>query len=164
MIKLLIKYDEEFLVETLRRARSTKGIRRLRLGYQVGALLISISFGTVLFYNGARFTGIALMSFGLIVLFTSRIDEWTTRRNLRQSPYCNDEIAVTITDEGYQAKSSIQDVTFAWSVFTKAVQFNDGLLLFQGPRLFNWLPYSAIQEGTVEELEGFVRARIETNL
>jgi hypothetical protein len=46
-----------------------------------------------------------------------------------------------------------------WSAFTKAAEFNDGLLLFRGP-LFHWIPVVAIT-GDAGELRDLVRSKIE---
>jgi hypothetical protein len=41
------------------------------------------------------------------------------------------------------------------------VAFSDGFLLFQGPRLFNWLPLEKISEGNIETLIDLIKANIQ---
>lgn len=74
------------------------------------------------------------------------IDAWILRRRFRKSPYHNDEIAFTLSASGAHALGRTSEVRIDWQTFTKARRFDDGLLLFQGPALFNWLPDSAASE------------------
>ncbi len=53
--------------------------------------------------------------------------------------------------------------TFAWSVYSRAVRFSDGLLLVRKGGI-RWLPDTALQSGTAEEATAFVRARMPMRL
>jgi hypothetical protein len=47
-----------------------------------------------------------------------------------------------------------------WEAFTAARRFDDGVLLFQGPWLVNWLPAEAITQGSLTELELLLREKL----
>jgi hypothetical protein len=66
-------------------------------------------------------------------------------RNLQQSPLYNERIRLIVSDEGLFTESSKVKSLQYWSAFTELVEFPDGLLLFQGPGSFNWLPISAFE-------------------
>jgi len=89
------------------------------------------------------------------------IDAWILRRRFRKSPYYNDAISLTLSDEGFLGVGRTSEARLQWPVFTKARRFSDGLLLFQGPQVFHWLPDSAAAfPGAIEETERLVRAHV----
>ena len=48
-----------------------------------------------------------------------------------------------------------------WNNFTKARRFNDGMLLFQGPHVFNWLPnVAAVEPTTVQAANELIKANV----
>ena len=55
---------------------------------------------------------------------------------------------------------TVSNTRLKWSVCTSARRLADGFLLFQGPRRFNWLPFSAITEGSIEEAEELIRGNV----
>jgi hypothetical protein len=62
------------------------------------------------------------------------------RRKFRSSPYRNDDVMVLLSDTGVQITGLQSEMRLSWPLVTKAIRFADGLLLFQGPNVFNWLP------------------------
>jgi hypothetical protein len=70
-------------------------------------------------------------------------------------------VTVEFTESGFHALSPKQDVKFQWCVFTKVVHFQDGFLLFRGPRVAHWIPVSSIPDPTqVQELERLLAATV----
>jgi hypothetical protein len=89
------------------------------------------------------------------------IDAWVIKRRFRKSPYHNDEIALTLSEEGLHVVGRASETRLAWSNLTKARRFKDGLLLFHGPQMFNWLPDSAAADaGSVEEADRLIRTHV----
>jgi hypothetical protein len=107
-------------------------------------------------------TWMALFFIALIVLLLSGhcIDYWILKRRFRKSPYRNEHITITISDGGFHAIGGKSETKLTWEAFTKAAQFRDGFLLFQGPTLFNWLPVSGIVSGTPVEIDQLIRKHI----
>ena len=89
------------------------------------------------------------------------IDSWILKRRFRESPYRNDEIMLTLSEEGIQGAGKTSETRYGWPVITKARFYPDGLLIFQGPHLFHWLPDSAaVDSSTRSEAMRLIRAHV----
>ncbi|MGJ7546501.1 hypothetical protein [Variovorax sp. LT1R16] len=75
---------------------------------------------------------------------------WILRRRFQKSPFYNDEITFSLSESGAHVLGRGSELRIGWAVFTKARRFADGLMLFQGPNVFNWLPDTAA--ATVEDI------------
>src|SRR5205085_2179243 len=97
----------------------------------------------------------------VLMFFSHYIDYWLARRAFPTSPYGNENYTIEISEDGFHAKSPKSETKLAWSIFTKASHFKDGILLFQGPRFFNWLPFSALVDSKQKhELEKLLQKQI----
>lgn len=94
------------------------------------------------------------------LLFLPRISDHRTRVQFRSSPYCNENITVVLSDEGFHATGEISRTSLTWQAYTRAVRFRDGFLLLQGPGVFNWLPDAALAEGKIGDIELLLRKHI----
>tara|TARA_R110002096_G_scaffold393074_8_gene588112 strand:- start:6626 stop:6841 length:216 start_codon:yes stop_codon:yes gene_type:complete len=65
-----------------------------------------------------------------------------------------------LTEEEFVAEGPAGSTSLGWTAFTKAVCLADGLLLFQGQELNNWLPFSALVEGSPDDAVGIVQRRV----
>lgn len=79
---------------------------------------------------------------------------------MAKSPFNGEELTIKFDEEGFHASSSKQDVKLRWGVFTRVAHFSDGFLLFQGPALFNWIPFSAVEHSEIPDLEALLREHI----
>lgn len=96
-----------------------------------------------------------------ILLVGWPIDKWFTRKRFRKSPFHNDDIAFSLSDNGVRIVGRNSEVKVGWVNFTKARRFKDGLLLFQGPNVFSWLPdTAAVDSGAVTRARELVRTSI----
>ena len=112
-------------------------------------------------WRGYVFIGAFLAVLGISMFFAHHLDYWLARRSFKKSPYRDEHLTIELTDQGFHALSEKQDVKLSWSVFTKVVQFNDGFLLFQGPKWFNWIPVSSLSDSSqAAELESLLRSKI----
>jgi hypothetical protein len=82
------------------------------------------------------------------------------KRSLKKSPWTGSRMNTTLSEDGMHITSDKSDVFLKWSAFTKALRFNDGFLLFQGPRVFNWLPKSALTEGSEQDVDSLLKENI----
>ncbi|HEY2343942.1 MAG TPA: YcxB family protein [Chthoniobacteraceae bacterium] len=62
--------------------------------------------------------------------------------------------------DGVTIQSDKSASQISWDAYTSAQRLKDGFLLFQGPHLFNWLPFAAIVEGSVEDAESLLRDNV----
>ena len=141
------QFSESHLLESFLRYRKTLWWRR-PFHAAKGVLAIVVAALGVLcvwvgFVLGAGIFGAVL---GIMYLAWP-IDSWVLRRRFRRSPYHNDQITYRVSAEGMHVSGRDHEMRMDWNVFTKARRFRDGLLLFQGPHLFTWLPDSSIAAG-----------------
>ena len=66
-----------------------------------------------------------------------------SRRRIRKIATLNDDWVIRLSDDGMSSSSKRSEGRLDWSGFSRARRLADGLLLFQGPHLFHWLPDSA---------------------
>jgi len=72
-----------------------------------------------------------------------------------ETSYSMAETGVTITGTGQG--------TFAWSVYSRAIRFSDGLLLMRKGAV-RWLPDTALESGSVVEATSLVSSRLPMRL
>ncbi len=155
-----ITYAEPYMIETLRRLRRCHKLSRfvlllkMFLGLMLALVIAACAAAKIYF-------GMVVCSAFLILLFVGRrIDERIACRRLRNSPYWGDHAQIRLSPEGFAFNSKPANAQLTWTAFTAAHRFSDGLLLTQGPGLYNWLPHSAIIEGTAEDAELLIRSNI----
>lgn len=97
----------------------------------------------------------------IFLLIAPYIADWSARRSFRKSHFCDEEISQRFDETGLHEVSGKSDSNLAWSIFTKAVHFDDGFLLFSGPRNFRWIPTDAFANpNQIPEFEQLLRANI----
>jgi hypothetical protein len=89
------------------------------------------------------------------------IDAWIARRRLRKSPFHNNDLSFRISSTELHVTGTNEDSHLKWSAYSKVRRFSDGLLLFQGPSFFNWLPDSAAVDTTsIEQAQVIARSQV----
>ena len=155
------RFSEEHLLESHRRYRKQLWWRR-PFHVAKGLLAIPIvALGAFCIAMG-WILGSAIFGAVLGIMYLSwPIDAWIIRRRFRKSPYHNEDLTYELADSGVHVVGKQQDVRFTWELFTKSLRFRDGLLLFQGPHLFTWLPDAAIAaDSSVDEAREMVRRHV----
>jgi hypothetical protein len=79
-------------------------------------------------------------------------------RHIKRSPNYGATVAVTLDGEGLHATEPHAQVSLAWRAFTRVTRFKDGILLVRGS-VIRWLPDTALQNATPEEVVAFVRSK-----
>jgi hypothetical protein len=102
--------------------------------------LSGVLIGTFVFVIGLLATRV-----GLLMRFKRRAD-------------FGQDVAVTISDEGVEAKGLHVQGTWQWAAYPRSVRFSDGILLLRAG-VIRWLPDSAIREGTAEEAVSLVGSK-----
>jgi hypothetical protein len=146
------RFSADFLIESMLKHRAQLWWRRPFKGSQwlLGAVLIGLFVLCVaasLYWPSLIFAALA----GAIVGGWP-INKWFVRWRFRKSPFHDEEVQFVMSEGGVHVTGRTSDSRVAWSAFTKARRFKDGLLLFQGPDFFNWLPDSAAADGPDVEL------------
>lgn len=155
-------FSEEFLIEATRRYRRQLAWRRIFYGLKSVLAFLLLAFGTLLVVMAKWSLFVPFAIFAAVLFVGWPIDVWFMRRRFRNSPFHNDEIAITFSDEGLHVTGRSSDTRSSWSLVTKVRRFHDGFLLFQGPYVFHWLPDTAATDPTdVSGLEKLVRAHVQ---
>ena len=132
--------DESHYIEGFKRFRKTKSLRHLftfikLLGLALFSLLI-----WVLLSKQSYLFALGIFALSLFIIFSYKIDHLNIKRNVRKSPYGNEETVLTFSEEGLHSKSEKAEAKLVWDAFTEVKRVKDGFLLFQGPKFYTWLP------------------------
>jgi hypothetical protein len=156
-----ITLSDEFIAAANHHYLRQHAWRRHVLGIKGAAVFALLVTGAVLAAAAGSWLLVPLAALVGTLFPGFAIDRWIQRRRFRKSPYYNDEIFLTLSDDGVHGTGRTSELRLAWSAFTRARRFSDGLLLLQGPQLMNWLPNGAATESTsVEEAVRLVRQHI----
>lgn len=160
MIKLNFKLDDQFLVDGFKKYREQHAIQKTWFVSKIILSFVFLILSLVSLYHGDYKLIFFFAVVVLLMLYGHKIDYLLIKYRSRKSPHINEYVEVTLSENEFHTISSKSETKAKWSIFTKAVAFRDGFLLFQGPRLFNWLPSNKIYEGTVEELIDLIRNNV----
>jgi hypothetical protein len=154
-------FSEDFLLTANLRYRRQLAWRKPFYGIKGVLALILLGLGALLAVKASSWLFVPFAAIAGSMTMGWPIDGWILKRRFRKSPYHNDEILLTLSEEGLHGVGRSSETRLAWSNFTKARRFRDGLLLFHGPQMFNWLPDSAaVDSMSVEEADRLVRAHV----
>ena len=162
MIKYSIKYDEEFVIESLEQFRAVKYRQLSRVFIKsiglVGLIALFAFCIYIKFYSIA-----AIFAFFIALLLAGpRFDYWLMKRRLRKSPFYNQMMQIEVSTEGVVIKSDISEVKLSWQVFTQYVSNKKGFLLQSGKSDDFWWPNASITEGTLLEVEALIKQYVGT--
>lgn len=145
-----IATDEDFYIEAFKKfslSRSKK-VRYLSIFIKILAICYFVFFIAKFLSQEAYALALLMFGLSLIVLSVDKIGQYVIKRNLRKSPHANEENIIYFSEDGFHSKSDNADTKLKWSTFTKFKRFDDGFLLFQGPKVFNWLPDTSLSDPT----------------
>ena len=161
MIKLIFRFDEKFLIDGFKKYRRQHAVRNTWFVLKIILSILFVILAIISAYHGDYKLIFFFAAVIIIMLFGHEIDYLLIKYRSRKSPHVNEDVEITLNENGFQAVSSKSETKSKWSIFTKAVAFRDGFLLFQGPRLFNWLPLNKISEGNIEKLIDLIKTNIQ---
>ena len=101
----------------------------------------------------------ALASLGAVslVILSRPLDRFIRHWKIRRSPFWNEVFKMELSEQGFKSSSPKANVELTWEAFTKAIRFSDGVLLYQGPNAFYWLPNTSLLEGdTIGQAEWLI--------
>lgn len=156
-----IKCASDYLIAAFQRYRRQHRARHVRLAIKFFAIALLLPVA-VWNYLQAKYSDAALgAALSVVVFFAHHVDYWLVRRSLKQSPYRDEDVLIEFNDAGFHARSPKQDTQLQWAAFTMVAHFRDGFLLFQGPRVFNWIPISSLGSASqAAELSALLRSKI----
>jgi hypothetical protein len=154
-------FSEEFLITANLRYRRQLAWRKPFYGLKGILALVLLGLGALLAVAAETWLLIPFAAIAGSLSAGWPIDAWLLKKRFRKSPYHNDEIFLTLSEEGLHGTGRSSETRLGWPIFTKARRFKDGLLLFHGPQMFNWLPDSAAADpASVAEAERLIRMHV----
>lgn len=155
------KFDEQFLIESLRRNRRQWRGRYIFAAVKWIAGILFAAISAILFAGGNVGAGSIFIPIILVLIFAHRLDEPSIKRRFRKSPYYGANVRFVFSEEKIEISQEIARMELNWSAFTRAVTFLDGALLFQGDGMFNWLPRSSFSnEASFDRLLELINQKI----
>lgn len=157
-------FSPEYLVVTLKRYREQHFGFRIWKWVRCMVAFLLVMFAVAGLFIPQYGVSAFMLVCAALMLFPRTIDDFLARRNFRKSPHCNIQQTIQISDAGLQSRSELQESTLKWTAFSRAVIFDDGVLIFQGKKMVNWIPDSALQEnGDAAKLRKLVESKLPTN-
>ena len=86
------------------------------------------------------------------------ITKWVILRRMKKKMEYGTEVTMILSGDGIEATGQHVSSKWSWAAYPRAVRFPDGILL-QRDGVIRWLPDSAIQEGTAEQVSELVAAK-----
>ena len=165
-----IVLSPDHLVETLNRYRSQhRGRRTWRWArFVLASVFLLVGGGMLASQSTSTASDLATAGFmialAVFMFLPHKIDDFFARRSFLKSPHCNIQQTMRFTDECLYSNSEVEDSTVKWTAFSRAVIFNDGVLIFQGPKLLHWIPDSSLQfSGDSAKFRNLVKSKLMTN-
>lgn len=151
--------EDHFLLSLLRYQQQVWWLRPF---FEFKWLLVFLFGVPMVFFAYKGVPVLAAVFMGGIALSMSwPIHAWIIRRRFRKSPFHNEEIEFSLSASGTHAFSGNSEVRNSWAIYTGARRFKDGLMLFQGPNVFNWLPDTAAADAaTIAAAQELARTHI----
>jgi hypothetical protein len=164
MVEATIEYSAEYLTDALRHYHRQGVMRHYFLAVKVLGLAFFIPQAWLLWQKGLYVS--AALSAGMVFFFfyMYRFVCWMAQWNFQRRPYYGQRLAVRLSTEGFYGRSKEWEIKLPWSAFQRVVHFRDGFLLFQGSKVFNWVPVAALKNtAQVSELEALLRAQVKAH-
>lgn len=158
--RFVLVADEAYFDEAFVRFRRQL---RWRIWMWVATFFLALVVATVAawsVFQGHAVTATCMILLAVFVVVSPWIDRWLVRRHVRKLPHCGDTLTITLSEQGLHSTAARAEGHLQWSCFTKARRFPDGLMLFQGPRIYHWLPDRSADPDGPQTAEELARAQL----
>lgn len=163
-VKGKFNFTDDHLVESLRRLRSQSRWRKFWWWFRFLPLSLFVPIFVILLLSLHIIFAVVMLVFSLLCLFPHGIDEFRARRQLRKSPQFNAKFEYELSDAGFRAESEFEKVDFSWSLFSLAVIFPDGVLLYRGTKVIHWIPDASLESTSdIPRIRELVAAKLPVN-
>ena len=161
----LLTNDLEFYETGFLRYRAQHKMRRFVLIVKwIGTFVLASAIPMALtFQRGTAAWGpaVAVAAAIIFIWLSPKIDLWWMWRRLRRDPMVGRPVRMSLDEQGFQSSTEGASSNLSWKLFSRAVRFADGWILFRGPRLYFWLAdASASDETTVAKAGELIRKHV----
>jgi hypothetical protein len=142
------RFDVAHLIRSTQRYRQTRAIIRAWTIFGYLAAVPAAALAWFCWLIGENWVASLCVAAVITLLFNWPLQKLAIRYTFRKSPFSNEDVQVEFGADGVRVKGTIQDTRLTWAVYTSARRFKDGMLLFQGPHMYSWMPDSAATDST----------------
>lgn len=160
MAEYRVRVDEGFLNQAYRRYRNQYGTRYLTVTLRFITSIVSVALAAYGIAHRMWWLPILIAALFFIALGCHLFMYWFRRRTFRKSPHKNEDLVIMVTADGLHSIGTKSDIKLIWAAFNKARRFSDGILLFQDPVAFSWLPEAALVNGTAAEVASLAETNV----
>ena len=160
MVEYKINANEDYVVETWKRHFMCSKTR-------TPVLMLKIALGLMLFLliifslSLPDYLMTCLMTVLLILLiFGKTIDYWRMKKSVKKHPLLLKTHNLQLSEAGIASNHETGQGNTTWQAFEKAIRLDDGFLLYQGPKVFFWLPDIALTSGNLDDAKAWIQTRI----
>lgn len=155
-IELSFEFTEDFLVEAIN--------RRERADQKMPSFIPQIILPTfvllplavlAILVLGETWIGGLLIAVALLCYVAKPFYCLVAKRGHQRSQFHNELTRFRLSHTGVQVNSKTMEVRFQWDAYSRAVVFNDGVLLFQSSAACNWLPFRYLNN--LDQAEDLIR-------
>lgn len=166
MVTFEFDISERYLADAARRAnrpsQSSQRWHTLALAALVAVLIILMAHQQ----DVSPLPGLLVLLAVIACVYVGRmllmrlINAWLVRRFAGTQPEMNLRHRVTLTSEGVQLHSELEETHQSWSAYSRAHQYKDGIVLFQGEQSATWLPFDALTAGDATAATSLVASHL----
>lgn len=155
-------FTPEHLLTTL--AQYRKAGRRLwsRVRITLGAM--GLLAALVYLRIDEPLPAVMMLVCGVVLLLTQRLNNYFVIRAFRASPHFQTPQTLRFTADKVRTESPIEETTVQWTAFTEAVFFENGVLLYRGRHIINWVPDDSLTTGSPALLRSLVASKLPSRL
>ncbi len=158
------RFTPEHLIETLDRFRSQRAGRGLWRWFRRFAAMIFLLVAIVGLLVPQFWASAFMVALTIFMFFPHKIDDFLATRNFKRSPHYNAEQTLFLSENGLRTESEIENADMKWAAFSKAVIFEDGVLLYRGTNMVNWIPDESLDGNDAAfRLRTLLGAKLPTN-
>ncbi|GAA5510084.1 hypothetical protein Rcae01_05590 [Novipirellula caenicola] len=138
-------FTSDHLSDSLARYRSQHKGRRIWRWFRYFAAFLFLIVAIFGLFVPQYFASAFMVALTIFMFFPHKIDDLLARSRFRKSPEYGAQQVVHLSQVGFQAKSEIEETSLKWTAFSKAVIFDDGVLLFRGSNTVNWIADATLE-------------------
>jgi hypothetical protein len=158
------QFTPEHLIETLDRFRSQRPGRGLWRWFRRFAATIFLLVAIAGLFVPQYWASAFMVAITIFMFFPHKIDDFLATRNFKKSPHCNAEQTLFLSEDGFRTESEIENTDVKWAAFAKALIFDDGVLLYRGTNMVNWIPDKTLDgDDAAFRLRKLLNAKLPTN-
>jgi hypothetical protein len=156
-----LKISADWLADAYRQQEKIRVARKILTSIKVLCLVMMVALDALLVAKALYIPALVTVSLTLLLIFSRSFDRYVLARRRKSSPFWNKTVRVEMDDDGFRESSDLISSEVRWDAFTRCVALPDGFLLYHGPTIWRWLPFSAFVDNPSPELvREFLKSKV----